>query len=440
MTLFRYILLLLITSALVLPGCKSDAPQQAPTVGSISGKVIDLATGQPVPGAIVSSIPPTQSVTADGSGTYKMTGVTPGTYNLRAVKSGYNDGTATVAVVAGGNTVADIPISGGGSTGNKAPIAPHTPVPGDGATIEFNMQQLSWLCSDADGDELRYDVYLGKTNPPTTELINNTPATHVQASNLEMGVTYYWFVVARDNKGGQTIGPVWRFTTKPPTKGTVLKLAGPNGYNGKDQAGLAAATSALALGDKNLTIEGWVRLSRRTQYAWIVAKGHANNDLEYLLGIINGKLHYGARATATSVSGGSQLDTGRWYHVAVVQNNISGSVTLYLNGAVDGSGNISGSAPAASANVYIGAREFSGMPSEGLVGSIYDLRIWNRVRSMEEINASRFNRLTGQEPGLVAYWKMNEGEGSTLLDATGAGHGAMLLNEPTWIDIATPFQ
>jgi len=40
------------------------------------------------------------------------------------------------------------------------------------------------------------------------------------------------------------------------------------------------------------------------------------------------------------------------------------------------------------------------------------------------------------EPGLVAYWKLDEGAGNTAKDSSGYGQDGVLLNGPTWIDAA----
>mgnify|MGYP001495001327 CR=1 FL=1 len=41
-------------------------------------------------------------------------------------------------------------------------------------------------------------------------------------------------------------------------------------------------------------------------------------------------------------------------------------------------------------------------------------------------------RLTGNEPGLVAYYRLDEGGGNTASDASGNGGTGTLLNGPTW--------
>ncbi|MEN6627406.1 MAG: fibronectin type III domain-containing protein [Candidatus Sumerlaeia bacterium] len=58
----------------------------------------------------------------------------------------------------------------------------------------------------------KYDVYFGKTNPPTTKIADSTATLQVSPGTLEYGTTYYWRVVAH-NSYGETAGPVWSFRT-----------------------------------------------------------------------------------------------------------------------------------------------------------------------------------------------------------------------------------
>jgi uncharacterized protein (TIGR02145 family) len=72
---------------------------------------------------------------------------------------------------------------------------------------------LSWSCSDPDGDALTYDVYFGTTSNPTTSIATNQSATSIGRTELINSTTYYWKVVAKDDNGATTTGPVWNFTT-----------------------------------------------------------------------------------------------------------------------------------------------------------------------------------------------------------------------------------
>lgn len=72
---------------------------------------------------------------------------------------------------------------------------------------------LTWTASDVDAsDTLTYDVYFGTVNPPTA-IVSANQSTKIYSATLAASTKYYWKVVVKDGKGGQTIGQVWSFTT-----------------------------------------------------------------------------------------------------------------------------------------------------------------------------------------------------------------------------------
>ncbi len=99
------------------------------------------------------------------------------------------------------------------TVGNNSPLAPSNPVPADsGSAPDSASVTLRWHCSDPDRDTLRYTVYFGTTNPPTTATASNLSDTTAAVTNLHTGVHYYWYVVASDEQGGRSQSSVWNFT------------------------------------------------------------------------------------------------------------------------------------------------------------------------------------------------------------------------------------
>ncbi len=95
---------------------------------------------------------------------------------------------------------------------NTPPNTPTNTSPADGAAGVSVTTTLGWSGGDPDpGDTVTYDVYLGAANPPP--LYQSDHPTTTLAPLLNPGVTFYWKIVARDNHGATTEGPVWSFTT-----------------------------------------------------------------------------------------------------------------------------------------------------------------------------------------------------------------------------------
>lgn len=98
---------------------------------------------------------------------------------------------------------------------NHLPFLPEAVNPLYDVTIDTANAQLEWTASDPDtGDTLSYDVYLDTVDPPQVKVAGDISATTFDASGTVQATTsYYWQVVVKDNKGGETQGQIWKFNT-----------------------------------------------------------------------------------------------------------------------------------------------------------------------------------------------------------------------------------
>ena len=102
----------------------------------------------------------------------------------------------------------------GVAVANHLPFLPEVIQPEINSTIAGTTVNLKWFASDADAaDVLTYDVYLGTTNPPTVKVAENRATSIFEAVSLQAATQYYWRIVVKDNKGGETRGQVWNFRT-----------------------------------------------------------------------------------------------------------------------------------------------------------------------------------------------------------------------------------
>ena len=95
---------------------------------------------------------------------------------------------------------------------NNPPREPLNPQPNDGATDVDVDADISWRCSDPDGDELSYDVYFGDSSPPP-KVASDLPEKTYNPGTMNFSTKYYWQIVAKDEHLAKTEGPIWRFTT-----------------------------------------------------------------------------------------------------------------------------------------------------------------------------------------------------------------------------------
>lgn len=100
----------------------------------------------------------------------------------------------------------------GSALTNNIPFLPQLVTPVLDGSISGNTVMLQWTATDADAsDVLTFDVYLDTNSTPVTKVGNNINTKSLQVNTLESAKTYYWQVVVKDNKGGETNGPVWKF-------------------------------------------------------------------------------------------------------------------------------------------------------------------------------------------------------------------------------------
>jgi uncharacterized protein (TIGR03437 family) len=187
----------------------------------------------------------------------------------------------------------------------------------------------------------------------------------------------------------------------------------------------APAAPALNLG-VTYSIEFWMMLSpfmRDGQNMEVLNKGlptSGNPYAAYNLGLLPGthQLGYFQSTGSPGSDNGANIPVslalGQWYHVAIVSNNLQ--VTLYLNGQPQGQLTAFGPVPNNSSPLTFGQ----------FPGSMRQFRVWNRALQASEIPSFATKTLTGSEPGLIADWPMDDGQGEVFRDV-GPNHLALNL-------------
>lgn len=140
--------------------------------------------------------------------------------------------------------------------------------------------------------------------------------------------------------------------------------------------------------------------------------------------------------TGKGLAVGERATDGNWHHVAMTwqQGSRNGFVS-YLDGRVV--------VRRDSADVPLpkltGAVCLGGAKGKPLMeGSLDELRIWKRARSQAELKADQHRRLIGYEDGLIAYWRLDEGQGKIIHDQTDNAYHGTLQGKGSWVDSDAP--
>jgi len=181
----------------------------------------------------------------------------------------------------------------------------------------------------------------------------------------------------------------------------------------------------------DFTLECWIKktaLSANSRPISLV-----NADVDFTTGT-NGKIRLEIRhgGGIESIDSTGTYSTGVWTHIATTYKSGTKAYVFYINGADAGSGTSTNTLAYQGLTDYgiqIGAR---GGPSNYFDGKIDDVRLWSVVRTSGEIAANYQRQLTGTETDLYAYWKLNEGSGTTPQDSTMNNYDLGFVSSPSW--------
>jgi hypothetical protein len=120
-----------------------------------------------------------------------------------------------------------------GSIPNASPEASVLSSPEKKETGVVLMPMLAWEASDdPDGDPVTYDVYLDGSVNPSTKLVSDLNDTSFEIiSALSLNTVYFWKVVAKDGKGGESVSETYEFTTNAPPSAIKLETPADNAQN-----------------------------------------------------------------------------------------------------------------------------------------------------------------------------------------------------------------
>lgn len=150
--------------------------------------------------------------------------------------------------------------------------------------------------------------------------------------------------------------------------------------------------------------------------------------------------------TVTPLLSTSIVNDNDWHHVAITYDQVT--FRLLVDGLMAGEKTTGLTELEGSVYFEIGNGYTQSWPSTnnnwfGFTGTIDDFRIWNVARTECEINVAMHQRLEGNEPSLLAYWRFDEAGGQIAIDSSPFGnHGTLGTNaspegdesDPLWIE------
>lgn len=243
----------------------------------------------------------------------------------------------------------------------------------------------------------------------------------------ESGLAGYWPLdegsggVATDrgpaHTNGAITGATWQSVTQPSLPPTSTALA----FNGSTSFVQIAPSEPLNKLDQ-ATWEVWMyplpQLGQK-KVIWREFPSGVQTVWE------NGTIAVGAMTDQWRIASAPGFPPHRWYHVAGVLNGAA--LQLFINGELWAL--VPSQALLGSTNEW----HFGRWNTTGydFAGQLSEVRIWKLARSQAEIQSTLWQRIPGNTPGLVGYWRLDDGFGSRATDMTiNADHA--VLQDTIW--------
>jgi len=180
-------------------------------------------------------------------------------------------------------------------------------------------------------------------------------------------------------------------------------------------------SESLDIDGREITMEAWINIPNPNEDLEFTIW---NKENSYEAHVRNGLFQVAIFTDRWAWQGqNTQIRANEWTHVAGTYDGQS--IRLYINGNLRSTIGKQGNIQDTDSLFFIGTRPLSNF-IHCYDGMIDEVRIWEIMRTQQEIEDNMNCLLSGNEEGLVGYWRMDEGEGQTLHDMTpNENHGIL---------------
>jgi len=242
-------------------------------LGTITGRVVETESFDPLENAKVTLSPTNNAVFTDADGYFIMEDVEAGDYSLSAEKEGFltNFEAATVTADIEVNIIFEMDDE---TSLNRPPTTPELITPVDGSEDQELSIELIWTSEDPEEDPIIYRLEIKNDIDNNIIAVEDIADTTYVVSDLKYGVKYFWQIAANDDINPEVLSAVSTFRTKmnPENRYFYVKK-GTNNNNVVYSANFNEADSAT---------ENEVQLTTEDQNSWRPRKNQASNLVAFL--------------------------------------------------------------------------------------------------------------------------------------------------------------
>lgn len=220
------------------------------------------------------------------------------------------------------------------------------------------------------------------------------------------------------------------FVTLAPVSGTALQFDGVNSAVRVSGWGQVAPTT-------DITVEFWAKVNGAVQQSvFVTDPPNSSNIINAHVPWIDGTVYWDF---GSEITGGRLTYTptdnilGAWHHWSMVASNTGHFMKIYRDGVEVASQNSATPFTHSATDWKIG-----GIATAQFAGQLDEFRVWNVARGQSDIKRDWNRTLSGSEPGLVLYYRMDDGSGPFVTDSSPGAHLGSFVNTPVWVASTAP--
>lgn len=226
--------------------------------GSLTGKVLDKVTGDPLNNVKITTNPASTTVFTDTLGNFKISKLAVDDYSVQAETSGYATGFESIAVTENNTSAVSFELSVA-NTDNLPPTAPILVSPEDG-TEELPLEvTFVWQATDPENDELTYTLDLRNGTTDEMQIFEVGQDTTYTVNNLQLATKYFWQVTVTDDTNDPVSSLISEFKTLTIPDNPYIFVKEKNGnlviYSGAESDTITGGTTVPDFNVLQLTSE-----------------------------------------------------------------------------------------------------------------------------------------------------------------------------------------
>ncbi len=363
---------------------------------------------------------------AEGTYAINISNATGGTFNSSNYNTIYVNGTLTVDIAA--PTRLELT---GPATILKDGLGAYTLTSqnDNNQTSPVSEDTTFSLSSNTSGNGAFYSDAIGATSTNSATIVSGQNSTTVYYRDNTFGTP----TITATQSSGMALG----------SDSKDIRVSGNNAlsFDGTDEYVDCGNDESLQISGTHISIEAWIYPESFDADVWsnVIVEKADNGEYDdtgtgYILRCGNGQVNFTfgigpdpCWVVATSET--NTLSTGKWQHVAATYDG--SNIRLFVDGVEKlVQAETTSIVKNDTTSLRIGESEI--WPGRHFHGKIDEVRIWNDTCSATEIRANMHRQLQGNEDNLVAYYKMDTGEGTTAKDSGPNGHDGTLTGGPSW--------